>query len=55
MQIKWEMKNWQRADGQKVGMETRKTDIAMGDCIKTDLERAGEDCKKLQRKEIGDG
>ena len=29
-------------------MEVRKTEIAMGDCIKGDLER-GEECKKERR------
>ena len=28
-------------------MESRKTEIAMGDCIKSDLERVGEECGKL--------
>ena len=33
-----------RADVQKVeGMEARKTKIAMGDCISSDLERVGEE------------
>ena len=41
---KWEMKNWQRAYGQKVdgGLEARKTDIGMEVCIKSNFERMGE-------------
>ena len=28
-------------------MEARKTEIAMGDCIESDLERVGEECKTM--------
>ena len=33
-------------------MEVNKTEIAMGDCIKSDIERVGEEWKKLQREGI---
>ena len=31
-------------------MEARKTEIAMGDCIKSDLERVGEEQKMIDRR-----
>ena len=43
---KLEMKNWQREQIPRKWrgvMEVRKTEIAMGDCIKSDLERGGEE------------
>ena len=35
-------------------MMARKTEIAMGDCTISDLERVGEEWKKLEIKGIGD-
>ena len=32
-----------------VEMETKKTEIAMGDCIKSDLEKVGEEWKNDRR------
>ena len=37
------------ADGE---MEVNKTEIAMGNCIKSDLERVGEEQKKMGEKEL---
>ena len=44
------VENWRRKTGQEsrcpeIGgeMEVRKTEIAMGDCIESDTDRAGED------------
>ena len=43
-----EMNNWQRVDAQKVvrKMEARKTEIAIGDLINSDLERVREEWRK---------
>ena len=45
---KWERKNWLREQMPRKWreMEARKSEIAMGDCIKSDTERVGEEWKK---------
>ena len=50
----WEMKNWQREQMPKRwrGKEARKTDIAMEDCIKSELERVDEEWRKEQEIEV---
>ena len=47
-----EIKNRQREQISRKwrGMETRMTEIAMGDCIKSDLEKVGEDWNKNDRR-----
>ena len=46
----WEMKNCQREQMARSGgeMEVTKTEIAMGDCIKSNIERVGEEWKNFR-------
>ena len=49
-----EYMGWSCEKHGRLKMEARKTEIAMGDCIKGDIERVGEEWNKLQLESIGE-